>query len=173
MAHLDLTTYLDPLNKVKMMKYKPTPYSPVSPSPHDQQGYQPLCLGRSCSRFLCFRNDKSKPKVINDKSKPINDKSKPIFKMINYESKLQASCWFNKERERVRLAKDKTPLHMITLFIFQEFVRYLNLTLNTGSMEHCLCFPREDMRLIFALGNVSRNQSLGQYFPIHSLGSSC
>jgi len=42
----------------------------------------------------------------------------------------------------------------------------------TSLLEHCKCFPREDVFPIFSLGSVREIHSLGKYFSVHSLGHS-
>ena len=42
----------------------------------------------------------------------------------------------------------------------------------TSLLEHCKCFPREDVFSIFSLGSVREIHSLGKYFSVHSLGHS-
>ena len=42
----------------------------------------------------------------------------------------------------------------------------------TSLLEHCQCFPREDVSPIFSLGSVREIHSLGKYFSVHSLGHS-
>ena len=42
----------------------------------------------------------------------------------------------------------------------------------TSLLEHCQCFPREDVFPIFSLGSVWEIHSLGKYFSVHSLGHS-
>merc|ERR1712212_796970 len=42
----------------------------------------------------------------------------------------------------------------------------------TSLLEHCQCFPREDVFPIFSLGSVQEIHSLGKYFSVHSLGHS-
>ena len=39
-------------------------------------------------------------------------------------------------------------------------------------LEHCQCYPREDVFPIFSLGSVREIHSLGKYFSVHSLGHS-
>ena len=42
----------------------------------------------------------------------------------------------------------------------------------TSLLEHCQCFPREDVSPISSLGSVREIHSLGKYIFVHSLGHS-